>query len=99
MDKYYQTNQMKFGWWYFRYQFAYEPMAAFGVFEDEYKKQFDCDEISTLEMVEIYSDYVMPSGLIPNVIGAIAYIVFKVRHKIHFLISSRKMRNLLKQEK
>jgi hypothetical protein len=54
-------------------------------------------------MVEIYSDYVdtqkMPSGLIPNVIGAIAYIVFKVRHKIHFLISSRKMRNLLKQEK
>lgn len=78
-------QQLKFGWWYIKYEFAYDPMAAFGIFEDEYKKQFDsCDEISTLEMVEIYSDYVnsqkMPEGFIPNIIGAIAYFVFKIRH-------------------
>lgn len=80
-------QQLKFGWWYIKYEFAYDPMAAFGIFEDEYKKQFDsCDEISTLEMVEIYSDYVnsqkMPEGFIPNIIGAIAYIpyfVFNIR--------------------
>lgn len=77
-------QQLKFGWWYVKYEFAYEPMAAFEIFEDEYKKQFDCDEISTLEMVDIYSDYVnsqkMPEGFIPNIIGAIAYFVFKIKH-------------------
>ena len=97
-----ETKKLNFGWWFFEYEFVYEPMAAFGVFEDEYRKQFDCDEISTLEMVEIYSDYCnsqkMPSGLIPNIVGAIAYIVFRIRHKAHLLNSSRKMRNLLKQE-
>jgi|SanBayMetagenome_1026888.scaffolds.fasta_scaffold77333_1 hypothetical protein len=77
------NEQLKFGWWYVKYEFAYRPMAAFEIFEDEYKKQF-CDEISTLEMVDIYSDYVnsqkMPEGFIPNIIGAIAYFVFKIRH-------------------
>lgn len=86
-------NEMKFGWWYIRYQFAYEPWASFGVFEDEYKKQFNCEEISTLEMVEIYSDYSenrMPKGLIPDVISAIAYIVFRIRHRLHNFVCRTK---------
>lgn len=83
---------MKFGWWYLRYAFAIEPMAAFGIWEDEYKHQFpEYDDYSTWQMVNVYSDYcyndLMPKSFIVSVIDAVSYaFLFKFRRTFYFFI-------------
>lgn len=88
------NQKMKFGWWFVRYSFSYEPWDAFGIFEDEYRKQFCDHETSSLDMTEIYYDFAnndkMPKGLIPALIGFIAYIVFRIRHRLHNFVCGTK---------
>ena len=85
-------KKMKFGWWYLRYAFAIEPMAAFGIWENEYKRQFpEYDDCSVLEMVNVYSDYchhdLMPKSFIVSVIDAVSYaFLFNFRGTFYFLI-------------
>jgi hypothetical protein len=69
-------ERMKFGWWYLRYAFAIEPMAAFGIWESEYKHQFpEYDDYSTWQMVNVYSENhdLMPKSFIVSVIDAVSY--------------------------
>jgi|688.fasta_scaffold24370_4 hypothetical protein len=85
-------ERMKFGWWYLRYAFTYEPMKAFGAWEDECKRQFpQYDTYSTLEMVDVYTDYcyqnLMPKSFIVSVIDAVSYaFLFNFRGTFYFLI-------------
>lgn len=83
---------MSFGWWYVQYAFTYEPMKAFGVWEDECKRQFpQYSGCSTLEMVDVYTDYcyndLMPKSFIVSVIDAVSYaFLFNFRETFYFLI-------------
>ena len=85
-------EKMKFGWWYVQYAFAIEPMAAFGIWEDECKRQFpEYDDCSVLEMVDVYADYcyqgLMPKNFLVSVIDAVSYaFLFNFRGTFYFLI-------------
>lgn len=84
-------KKMKFGWWYVRYAFAYEPMKAFGVWEDECKRQFpEHDDRSVLEMVDVYADYcyqgLMPKNFLVSTIDAITCPLFKFRRTFYFFV-------------
>ena len=77
-------EKMKFGWWYVQYAFAIEPMAAFGIWEDECKRQFpEYDDCSVLEMVDVYTDCcrqgLMPKNFLVSIIDAITFPLFKFR--------------------
>jgi len=89
-------EKMRFGWWYVRYVLTYEPMKAFGVWEDECKRQFpQYSGYSTLEMVDVYTDFcyhgLMPKNFLVSIIDAVTYPLFKFRrtlkHKINYKIS------------
>lgn len=84
-------KKMSFGWWYVRYAFTYEPMKAFRVWEDEYKRQFpQYSGCSTLEMVDIYADYcskdLMPKNFVSTAIDAVIYPLFKLRRTFYFFL-------------
>ncbi len=82
---------MSFGWWYVRYAFTYEPMKAFGVWEDEYKRQFpQYGGCSTLEMVDVYADCcyqgLMPKNFLVSIIDAATYFLFRFRRTFYFVL-------------
>jgi hypothetical protein len=84
-------EKMKFGWWYVRYAFTYEPMKAFGAWEDECKRQFpQYDTYSTLEMVDVYTDYcyqnLMPKNFLVSTIDAVTCPLFKFRRTFYFFL-------------
>lgn len=82
-------DKMQLGWWYVKYEFAFEPMAAFGIFEEAYRQQFKDNTSETIELVNVYSDFTgnnkMPSGFIPNAIALVAGIVFQLRMNFHHI--------------
>ena len=82
---------MRFGWWYVRYAFTYEPMKAFSIWEDECKRQFpEYDYCSTLQMVDVYTDFcyhgLMPKNFLVSIIDAVTYPLFKFKRTFYFLI-------------
>jgi hypothetical protein len=86
-----KMEKMKFGWWYVQYAFTYEPMKAFRVWEDQYKRQFpQYSGCSTLEMVDVYADCcyqgLMPKNFLVSIIDAIAFPLFKFRRTFYFFL-------------
>jgi len=86
-----KMEKMKFGWWYVQYAFTYEPMKAFRVWEDQYKRQFpQYSGCSTLEMVDVYADFcyhgLMPKNFLVSIIDAIAFPLFKFRRTFYFFL-------------
>jgi hypothetical protein len=84
-------EKMKFGWWYVQYDLTYEPMKAFGVWECECKRQFpQYSRYSTLEMVDVYTDFcyhdLMPKNFLVSIIDAVTYPLFKFRQTFYFFL-------------
>jgi len=86
-----KMEKMKFGWWYVQYVLTYEPMKAFGVWECECKRQFpQYSGYSTLEMVDVYTDFcyhgLMPKNFLVSIIDAVTYPLFKFRRTFYFFL-------------
>jgi hypothetical protein len=84
-------KKMRFGWWYVQYAFTYEPMKAFGVWEDEFKRQFpQYSTYSTLEMVDVYADCcyqgLMPKNFLVSIIDAITFPLFRFKRTFYFFV-------------